>query len=140
MALLTYYRKEQWVATQVFRGSALKSSRNRKKSLYNAYLHQLSKQQRNNDGELKNTTAMRYRLTKHFTGTMDGGRDALPDLAKAASEGQGWRGLPEDVCDQLIEQLERDMAEKAVVPLVSSLNIATHYETELEALVTDVSQ
>lgn len=71
---------------------------------------------------------------------MEGGRDALPDLSKAASQGQGWRGLPQDVRDDLMEQLERDTAEKAVISLVSPLNIATHYETQLEALATEVSK
>ncbi|KAI0323447.1 hypothetical protein GY45DRAFT_1215369, partial [Cubamyces sp. BRFM 1775] len=80
-------RSEQWMATQLFRGGKLMSHQ-RKKTLYNAVIHELAKKQK-------------------AAGRAANGRRTLQDLAREAAE-MDYQNLPKGEKERLIMQLEED--------------------------------
>ncbi|KAH9849709.1 hypothetical protein C2E23DRAFT_932329 [Lenzites betulinus] len=80
-------KSRQWIAMQLFRGGKLLASR-RKKSLFNAVVHDLSKK-------------------RSEAGTSPVGRSALSELAKEAAD-LDWKNLPEHEQKRLLQQLETD--------------------------------
>lgn len=64
----------------------------------------------------------------------------MPLLAQDAADKQAWRNIRGDERKALLQELEDDTAAKGHTgPLVTPIKIASHYETELDALVSEVS-
>ncbi|KAJ2993806.1 hypothetical protein NUW54_g7660 [Trametes sanguinea] len=119
-------RSEQWVATQLFRVGR-EVAQQRKKSLYNAIVHNLAKNHKEADDN----------LTFHIPGRPSNGRGTLKDLARKASM-IDTDSLSDAEKERLLAQLEEDSRQHAPVRKVPKKDAGIEIEGTLRHIEPEI--